>query len=480
MAWQQFAVSAAVLAIGSLIAFFTTKPTSPPRRPEDRPDVPPRRPNEASKRRRQRARATRPTADETSEMPEPEHPIATQDSSQVGEPGLDPTAHSDEPHQTLVTLPIQEDSLEGADKPSLHEDDVAVSTPNAEAASSTSACIPTLNHPTPARLDDSHADSATEDEDAHNLTDPDLNDTNGSDVEATADAANGDDVDGDDAWVLINPLLQYLPEGRTSFEGSYHIAVVGTQGAGKTTLVTDLRAMAEILSEGSRPNGVQLSEEELRDLEMVQEMVTEAVSTADSQNIIARRQQLIDNGRDVDRPGVGNDNRDPTPWLLSDTVTLWDLPGAGTAQWPATTVVDDMGLRHMSAVVVVVGLQESEVVNEVMDALHDARIPIILVQTHFDDYLRKELQDQHRAWLVSNPQEGRQFLSQEMVDRKIEQRSEELTRIYNLQPRDHVHCVNLKEPCKPDLARFMPFEASNYQLEDMRVHILDVARAAHA
>jgi hypothetical protein len=301
---------------------------------------------------------------------------------------------------------------------------------------------------------------------------------------AAAEEAEDNSFNDQDPWVLVesdSPLLRYLPD--TGFGGKYHIAIVGVQGAGKTTLVTDLRAIAELVQQTVIPGAVQLTDQQFRDLEIAQELASEADAQREAgfnlteQQVLQHRQHLIDTGLPVDQPGVANDDRNPTPWQLSDTVMLWDMPGAGTKTWPAATVVDDMGLRDMSAVVVVVGLQESEAIDEMVAALHEAQIPIVLVQTHFDQYLHKQLSAQHRAWLATTPPEEEAFLTPEMVDVMIRQRRSELRKIYFLEKRDYVHCVNLQEPVA--WVRFEPFRGSNYEMRDMHDHIFEVARAAH-
>eukprot|EP00730_Choanoeca_flexa_P013661 TRINITY_DN5565_c0_g1_i1.p1 TRINITY_DN5565_c0_g1~~TRINITY_DN5565_c0_g1_i1.p1 ORF type:complete len:403 (+),score=97.85 TRINITY_DN5565_c0_g1_i1:34-1242(+) len=298
-------------------------------------------------------------------------------------------------------------------------------------------------------------------------------------VEQDTDEPDDDDyvhVDANLAWQRSpNPLARFLPEG-TSFDNHYNIAIVGSQGVGKTTLVTDLRAMAGLSKLDAaqtivkaQGKGFQLSPDDLAALEQsMQEL------TIDDE-IMAARQKLIEDGAEVDKPGIGNDDRDPTPWIISDTTTIWDLPGAGTEKCPTATAVDDLGLRHMSAVVVVVGLHEHETINEMVDALHQADIPLIMVQTHFDQYVENNLRSDYYAWIRAG-KNGTDFLTPANTKPLIKRRRQELRDIYKLQAKDYVHCVNLT-PCPPDIG--YPFPASSYELSIMQAHIFDVARAAH-
>merc|ERR1712146_362579 len=85
---------------------------------------------------------------------------------------------------------------------------------------------------------------------------------------------------------------------------------------------------------------------------------------------------------------------------------LWDLPGGGVAPSMAggddaldvstQGYVNSMQLHTMSCVVVVVGLHDTEVALNVVNACHEDHVPLVLVQTHVDELVRDALKKEGR------------------------------------------------------------------------------------
>lgn len=214
--------------------------------------------------------------------------------------------------------------------------------------------------------------------------------------------------------VVVNPLARYL---KVPFENKFHLGVVGGQGAGKTALCGAFRAIVRQLREDDR----------------------DPKDVPDFTRRIALRamRQFMDPA--IHGPCVEDDKRDPTPWVL-DNLVLWDICGGGVERATHDEYIEQSGLAFMSCVLVVVGLYDTAVVNRIVRALHQSQIPMILVQSHIDEYLREEyLRDASRAVASSQPVPR---WTQEHIRDVMQQRAAYLRTTYALDERDGVMMVN--------------------------------------
>lgn len=99
--------------------------------------------------------------------------------------------------------------------------------------------------------------------------------------------------------------------------------------------------------------------------------------------------------------GVGHTTRRPKVYsftgdvavLTANMARLWDLPGAGTKDWPSATYIRDAGLRHFDGVVLVTcgAFSDSEV--ELLSQLVDFKVPYYIVRNKVDQDVVNNLQD---------------------------------------------------------------------------------------
>mmetsp|Transcript_92793 Transcript_92793/g.276822 ORF Transcript_92793/g.276822 Transcript_92793/m.276822 type:complete len:418 (+) Transcript_92793:184-1437(+) len=90
--------------------------------------------------------------------------------------------------------------------------------------------------------------------------------------------------------------------------------------------------------------------------------------------------------------GVGHTTRRPSPYnftgdvavLTRNMARLWDLPGAGTRDWPAGTYVRDAGLRHFDGVICVTCGAFSEAEGELISQLSAFKVPYYVVRNKVD------------------------------------------------------------------------------------------------
>lgn len=177
-------------------------------------------------------------------------------------------------------------------------------------------------------------------------------------------------------WQLIkykcrlgsNPLEAILKKRGVSYDGHYHIGVTGPQGSGKTTLVGFLRQIFTHLQQDAPADDPGAF---LRGFSSVQEL---------RKNL----DQMLKNIHSADdRPTVDEDRRGPTPYIFGNVV-LWDFPGVGTPRIPTSGYVNNMGLLHLSSVILVVGESIHEAAQSILDDLHANYIKATVIKTHMD------------------------------------------------------------------------------------------------
>jgi len=99
--------------------------------------------------------------------------------------------------------------------------------------------------------------------------------------------------------------------------------------------------------------------------------------------------------------GVGHTTRKPKPYSFAGDVArltrnmarLWDLPGAGTKDWPCETYVKDAGLRHFDGVVFVISGAFSEAEAALVQQLVHFNVPYYLVRNKCDQDVVNNAQD---------------------------------------------------------------------------------------
>merc|ERR1719265_138338 len=101
------------------------------------------------------------------------------------------------------------------------------------------------------------------------------------------------------------------------------------------------------------------------------------------------------------RVGVRHTTRIPKPYsfigdvalLTKNMARVWDLPGAGTIDWPFSSYVRDSGLRHFDGVIFVTADSFTEPEIEIMLELCEFRVPLYMVRNKVDQDVRNNAQD---------------------------------------------------------------------------------------
>mmetsp|Transcript_44730 Transcript_44730/g.97183 ORF Transcript_44730/g.97183 Transcript_44730/m.97183 type:complete len:354 (-) Transcript_44730:139-1200(-) len=99
--------------------------------------------------------------------------------------------------------------------------------------------------------------------------------------------------------------------------------------------------------------------------------------------------------------GVGHTTKRPKPYsftgdlasLAKNMARLWDLPGAGTKDWPSESYVRDAGLRHFDGVLLVVAGAFSDAEEVLLKQLEDFKVPCYVVRNKVDQDTENNKQD---------------------------------------------------------------------------------------
>lgn len=84
--------------------------------------------------------------------------------------------------------------------------------------------------------------------------------------------------------------------------------------------------------------------------------------------------------------GVNETTMTPTAYKFPSEprVRLWDLPGAGTAKFPADTYVQDMGLRYFDTVLIVTAGRFTSMEIRLKEELDRHKVPFFMIRTKVD------------------------------------------------------------------------------------------------
>lgn len=99
--------------------------------------------------------------------------------------------------------------------------------------------------------------------------------------------------------------------------------------------------------------------------------------------------------------GIGHTTRKPKPYnfvgdvalLTKNMARLWDLPGAGTKDWPCVSYVRDAGLRHFDGVIFVTSDAFSELEAALMRQLQEFKVPYYIVRNKVDQDVANNAED---------------------------------------------------------------------------------------
>jgi len=99
--------------------------------------------------------------------------------------------------------------------------------------------------------------------------------------------------------------------------------------------------------------------------------------------------------------GVGHTTKRPRPYqfvgevatITRNMARIWDLPGAGTKEWPYLSYVRDAGLRHFDGVILVTSGAFTEVEAELMLQLVDFKVPYYIARNKVDQDITNNEQD---------------------------------------------------------------------------------------
>jgi len=99
--------------------------------------------------------------------------------------------------------------------------------------------------------------------------------------------------------------------------------------------------------------------------------------------------------------GVGHTTTKPRPYnftgemakLTNNMARIWDLPGAGTREWPCGTYIRDAGLRYFDGVAFVTSGAFSEVDSKLIQQLLAFKVPYYLVRNKVDQDVVNNIED---------------------------------------------------------------------------------------
>eukprot|EP00747_Dinoflagellata_sp_TGD_P183697 gnl/TRDRNA2_/TRDRNA2_38774_c0_seq1.p1 gnl/TRDRNA2_/TRDRNA2_38774_c0~~gnl/TRDRNA2_/TRDRNA2_38774_c0_seq1.p1 ORF type:complete len:489 (+),score=57.93 gnl/TRDRNA2_/TRDRNA2_38774_c0_seq1:100-1467(+) len=136
------------------------------------------------------------------------------------------------------------------------------------------------------------------------------------------------------------------PDWLENVEGTMNVAVVGNAGVGKSLLINKLRRI--------RPGSVSWAP-----------------------------------------VGVNETTRSPTKYEFSgeNRVRLWDLPGAGTADFPSETYIQTMGLRYFDSVLIITAGRFTSTEVQLMAELRTHNVPFYMIRTKVDIDIWNNKQD---------------------------------------------------------------------------------------
>jgi len=121
--------------------------------------------------------------------------------------------------------------------------------------------------------------------------------------------------------------------------------------------------------------------------------------------------------------GIGHTTKRPKPYnfvgdvavLTRNMARLWDLPGAGTKEWPVASYVRDAGLRHFDGVIFVTADAFSELEAALMRQLQEFQVPYYIVRNKVDQDVVNNADDHNRG-----VEETLAEIRYELVDRGCE------------------------------------------------------------
>jgi interferon gamma inducible protein 47 len=76
-----------------------------------------------------------------------------------------------------------------------------------------------------------------------------------------------------------------------------------------------------------------------------------------------------------------------------DTIEIWDIPGAGTPNFPVATYIADQGLRYFQGVLILTSTRCTQIDYELMAELSRFNVPWYYVRTKLDVDIDNELND---------------------------------------------------------------------------------------
>lgn len=90
--------------------------------------------------------------------------------------------------------------------------------------------------------------------------------------------------------------------------------------------------------------------------------------------------------------GIGHTTKKPRPYsfggkmatLTRNMARIWDLPGAGSKDWPAASYIKDAGLRHFDGIVFVTCGAFTESEAELLQQLAEFKVPYYIVRNKVD------------------------------------------------------------------------------------------------
>lgn len=180
------------------------------------------------------------------------------------------------------------------------------------------------------------------------------------------------------AEAVIKGVMELFEQGRPSHAPEYgapdwlpktgvHCAVVGESGVGKSSFIN---------GKSSRTSVLHLK------------------CAHDSQQAV--RGYLVKGQAGWAQTGVTETTMMPAAYDFPGVnAKIWDIPGAGTASFPANKYIETFGLRHFANVVIVCNDRWKEIYSEIIAELRAHNVPYFIVRTHLDKAIDANLNDQN-------------------------------------------------------------------------------------
>ena len=98
--------------------------------------------------------------------------------------------------------------------------------------------------------------------------------------------------------------------------------------------------------------------------------------------------------------GVTETTTEPKPYIFpgNDKITIWDLPGANTPNFPISTYAEEMKFKDFHALIILTKDRFYETDKEIAKKIRDLSKPFFFARTQMDTTMKNESEDRGRKF----------------------------------------------------------------------------------